>query len=42
MTPNFKLTDMYGCRGVIVEVKERKRPKGFTFAQLFKIWPTRN
>jgi hypothetical protein len=42
MTPKYKLTDMHGCRGVIVEVKEPRRVKGFTFAELFKLWPTRN
>lgn len=38
----FVLTDMHGCRGVVVKDKTRARPKGFTFASLFKLWPTRN
>lgn len=37
MNKPYKLTDMHGGMGVIVEVKERKRPKGFTFAKLFNL-----
>lgn len=42
MEPKYKLTDMRGDMGVIVKVKEPRRVKGFTFAELFKLWPTRN
>lgn len=42
MKPKYKLTDMHGDMGVIVKVKEPRRVKGFTFAELFKLWPTRN
>lgn len=37
MEPKYKLTDMHGSMGVIVEIKEPVRVKGFTFAQLFNL-----